>query len=327
MNDQDLEEEKQLHPIFKIIKDKPKANPNRLTWSKGQDESLRQLVEQYHGHNWKRIGEEMKIKYPDLPITGKKCRERWITSGKDGLNRLPLTNSEDFILIMMHHKYNNKWAAISRQMPGRNPSCLKNNFYSLVKKLVRQAKFGKEESSVSPFKFFSTLYIIMFLLEATETQNPETKRVRGIPHISLYAIKLNITSKICRARINNIKQGFVSTANGISTRAIENLKALTFDNMKKFLSDMLTLIPEYIKSYSPDQVIIRVIEELIGNPVIPPPPPLLHFNTLPMMSRQPMLMAPQFMTPTYFGPTTMIRPNMSSYMPLPFPNIYHPNWQ
>lgn len=154
MNIQNIEEEKQLQAIFRITKEKAHFNPNRLTWCKQQDESLRKIVIKYNGHNWKKIGEEMKNLYPALPITGKKCRERWITSGKDGLNRLPLTNFEDLKLIIMHHKYNNKWAVISKQMPGRNPSCLKNNFYSLVKKLIRQIKLSKDISYVSPLNSF-----------------------------------------------------------------------------------------------------------------------------------------------------------------------------
>lgn len=312
MNIQNIEEEKQLQAIFRITKEKAHFNPNRLTWCKQQDESLRKIVIKYNGHNWKKIGEEMKNLYPALPITGKKCRERWITSGKDGLNRLPLTNFEDLKLIIMHHKYNNKWAVISKQMPGRNPSCLKNNFYSLVKKLIRQIKLSKDISYVSPFKFFSTLYVIMFILEDYEPKNPEAYKAKGIPHIALYAKKQKISEGMCKTHFEKTKQGLITSANNFSSTAIENLKRLTFKGLQKFLEDMLDLIPQYLKAPTPDEAITCVIERLIGNHPHSSVP--VDVNSMPLCNTQLMPKLPQIFNPLEFSRLPFLYPNIPPMM-------------
>jgi hypothetical protein len=282
--------------VFKIIKDKKSSKSKRLIWCEEQDNKLKQIIKQYNGHQWNKISEDMRLLYPKLHITGKACRERWLTSIKDGLNRLPLTDSDNLTLIIMHHKYNNKWAAISSEMPGRNPSCLKNNFYSLVKKLVRQVKYLKDFNLVAPFNFFSTLYILTFIIDIFEPGNSEDYQLKSIPHIINYAKKLDISSKECKAHIEKMIQGFILSSKNLSVSALHGLKGLSWSNMRKFLEDVFEGLSQFVERYSADDAVSISIEKAIGNP---PPPFICHLNSLLVDQKSVVILPPIFQSLTY----------------------------
>ncbi|KAF3783908.1 Transcription factor [Nymphaea thermarum] len=58
-------------------------------WRPGEDEKLRQLVEQYGPQNWNSIAEKLQ------GLSGKSCRYRWFNHLNPGLNSRPFSEDEE----------------------------------------------------------------------------------------------------------------------------------------------------------------------------------------------------------------------------------------
>ncbi len=77
---------------------------------------------------WKTIAKE---------ITGrntKQCRERWCNYLDPNLKRGKWTPVEDAIILAMQKQVGNKWAAITKELPGRTDNQVKIRFNSLYRK-------------------------------------------------------------------------------------------------------------------------------------------------------------------------------------------------
>ena len=86
------------------------------------------LVKQHGLFAWKVIAKE---------ITGrntKQCRERWCNYLDPTLKRGKWTPEEDAIILSMQKKVGNKWAAITKVLPGRTDNQVKIRFNSLHRK-------------------------------------------------------------------------------------------------------------------------------------------------------------------------------------------------
>lgn len=86
------------------------------------------LVREHGLVAWKAIAKE---------ITGrntKQCRERWRNYLDPNLKRGKWTPEEDAIIMAMQRKVGNKWAAITKKLPGRTDNQVKIRFNSLNRK-------------------------------------------------------------------------------------------------------------------------------------------------------------------------------------------------
>lgn len=54
------------------------------------------------------------------------------------------TDDEEAILIAMHEHHGNRWANISKQLPGRSDNDVKNHWYSTIQRKFQQ--HGKDVS-------------------------------------------------------------------------------------------------------------------------------------------------------------------------------------
>ncbi|KAL9227299.1 hypothetical protein vseg_003004 [Gypsophila vaccaria] len=119
-----------LHRWQKVL------NPDLIKgpWSKEEDEIIVEMVKKYGPKKWSTIAQHLPGRI------GKQCRERWHNHLNPGINKEAWTQEEEIVLIHAHELYGNKWAELTKFLPGRTDNAIKNHWNSSVKKKLDSYK-------------------------------------------------------------------------------------------------------------------------------------------------------------------------------------------
>ncbi len=158
----------EVHPacpqVFSIIKPSLQHAVERVAWTKLMDENLAKLAEEHHTRHWDAISGSMKMRFANPCLTAKKCRERWSSCVNPDIRKLSLTDAESLMLVICHESIQNRWSRMAKRMPRRYSSTLKNNFYSLIRCVLRRIT-RHEFRKVSALSFLQSIYVCFVMVQ------------------------------------------------------------------------------------------------------------------------------------------------------------------
>eukprot|EP00249_Psilotum_nudum_P021738 c28224_g4_i1 orf=374-2023(-) len=128
-----------LRPVSPDCKDRSSGDRHFVTWTKEEDEILRQAVRLHGTDKWSVIVSQFQNK------TARQCKRRWNTCLITDCKKGGWSPEEDRLLLQAHRKFGNRWTEIAKVVPGRTDNAVKNRFCALCKKKARDVTSQSSE--------------------------------------------------------------------------------------------------------------------------------------------------------------------------------------
>ncbi|KAL8052527.1 hypothetical protein ABFX02_05G010700 [Erythranthe guttata] len=114
-----------------------------VSWSKEEDDILREQIRVHGTENWAIIASKFKDK------TTRQCRRRWFTYLNSDFKKGGWSPEEDMLLCEAQKVFGNRWTEIAKVVSGRTDNAVKNRFTTLCKKRAKKEALAKENTTAS----------------------------------------------------------------------------------------------------------------------------------------------------------------------------------